>query len=318
MNAITESASIAEILTRCPSARHILDRHGLKGCGGEHGPSESLSFFAAVHQVDVKPLLRELNAEMESPSMRDYSYREALSDYIYRRFFKAGIAIALTVGVLWGAVNLLQIAYRGELLQPGLTPSIHAHAHAMIFGWVGLFVMGFAYQSFPRFKYTTLRKPALDNATLFLMLGGIAVRIGAELLQPARISFGLGALSAVAEMAAVGIFITIIVNTARRSMEPHNKYERFIFGAFFWFFVQAIFSDVFFFAKATAPSGMLAAVRRYFEDFYLAGLHDIQAPASIARGENQLASVVVLHNGAPSEEAEFGIAEVREDRGLAQ
>ena len=72
MNAITESASIAEMLTRCPSARHILDRHGLKGCGGEHGPSESLSFFAAVHQVDVKPLLRELNAEMESPSMRDY------------------------------------------------------------------------------------------------------------------------------------------------------------------------------------------------------------------------------------------------------
>ena len=37
-------------------------------------------------------------------------------------------------------------------------------------------------------------------------------------------------------------------------MEPRNPYESFIFGAFFWFLVQAIFSDVFFFAKATAVS----------------------------------------------------------------
>jgi hypothetical protein len=48
--------------------------------------------------------------------------------------------------VLWGAINLLQIAVSGSFLQLRLLPAIHAHAHAMVYGWVGLFVMGFAYQ----------------------------------------------------------------------------------------------------------------------------------------------------------------------------
>jgi hypothetical protein len=124
----------------------------------------------------------------------------------------------------------------------------------MIFGWVGLFVMGFAYQSFPRFKFTTLWRPDLANFTLILMLVGIGARIGAELLQPTPLGLGFGVLSAGSEFAGISLFVLIIVRTARQSMEPHNPYEKFIFGAFLWFLVQAIFSDVFFFAKATAAS----------------------------------------------------------------
>ena len=251
---INESTSVAEILKRCPTARRIFDRYGLKGCGAEHGPTEPLSFFAAVHQVDLQALLRDLRAEAENPSPEQYVYQESLADYIYRRFFKAGIAITLTVGVLWGAINLLEIALDKNLLQPRLVPSIHAHAHAMIFGWVGLFVMGFAYQSFPRFKFTTLWRPGLANLTFFLMLVGIGARMGAELLQPAPLGLGLGVLSAGVEFAAISLFVLIILRTARQSMEPPNAYERFIFSAFVWLLVQAIFSDVFFFAKATAAS----------------------------------------------------------------
>jgi len=251
---INESTSVAEILKRCPTARRIFDRYGLKGCGAEHGPTEPLSFFAAVHQVDLQALLRDLRAEAENPSPEQYVYQESLADYIYRRFFKAGIAITLTVGVLWGAINLLEIALDKDLLQPRLVPSIHAHAHAMIFGWVGLFVMGFAYQSFPRFKFTTLWRLGLANLTFFLMLVGIGARMGAELLQPAPLGLGLGVLSAGVEFAAISLFVLIILRTARQSMEPRSAYERFIFGAFFWFLVQAIFSAVFFFAKATAAS----------------------------------------------------------------
>jgi hypothetical protein len=79
--------------------------------------------------------------------------QETLPDFIYRRFFKAGVATVLSVGCLWGAVNLFEIGLKKSFLQLGLLPSIHAHAHAMIFGFVRLFVMGFAYQSFPRSKY---------------------------------------------------------------------------------------------------------------------------------------------------------------------
>ncbi len=62
----------------------------------------------------------------------------------YRRFFRAGIVIVLSVGCLWGAINLLEISRAQTFLQLGLLSSIHAHAHAMIFGFVGMFVMGFA------------------------------------------------------------------------------------------------------------------------------------------------------------------------------
>src|SRR3972149_11370449 len=78
--------------------------------------------------------------------------QETLPNHIYRRFFKAGILVVLTAGCTWGAVNLLEIGLAGRFLQMRLLPAIHAHAHAMVFGWGGLFVMGFAYQLFPRFK----------------------------------------------------------------------------------------------------------------------------------------------------------------------
>jgi hypothetical protein len=53
---------IPDLLARYPQARHVLDRYGLRGCGGRLGPVESLSFFAATHGVDEDQLLDELQA----------------------------------------------------------------------------------------------------------------------------------------------------------------------------------------------------------------------------------------------------------------
>jgi hypothetical protein len=75
MNTINENMSVAEVLKRCPNARRIFDRHGLKDCGGEHGPSESLSFFATVHQVNVDELIREINCEISNLSAKPYIYK---------------------------------------------------------------------------------------------------------------------------------------------------------------------------------------------------------------------------------------------------
>jgi NnrS protein len=256
MSEMTLSTSVEEIVRRHPSTRRVFDRHGLQGCGGENGPRESLDFFARVHQVDAQALLEELREEMAHPSPVPALYRASAADTIYRRFFKAGIAIVLSIGGLWGAVNLLDIALHKNFLLLNLVPAIHAHAHAMIFGWCGLFVMGFAYQSFPRFKHTTLWRPRLAVLTLYLMIAGILLRAAAELSvgHVPGPGLALGAAAAAAELAAIGLFILIIFRTARGSLEPHNPYEKFIFGALFWFFVSAVLSDIFFFAKATAAS----------------------------------------------------------------
>jgi len=257
---ITENTTVAEVVQAVPGARRVFDQHGLHGCGGAHGPTEPLSFFASVHQVDLKGLLEELNAEAQRPQER-HVYQETLEDYIYRRFFKAGIAIVLTVGALWGAVNLAQIALGKSFLQLHLVQSIHAHAHAMIFGWVGLFVMGFAYQSFPRFKNTKLWRPDLANLSFYLMVTGIVARMSAELLIHSELGLALGFFSGAVELISITLFLTVLYQTARKSLEPHNPYEKFIAGSFLWFFVQALLSDFFFFAKTTAV-GQQQLIRR--------------------------------------------------------
>ena len=299
MSKITGSTSIREILQRCPSARRIFDEHGLKGCGGENGPAEPLEFFASVHQADLEALLKDLNAEIENPSKDPYVYQESLADYIYRRFFKTAIAIVLSLGGMWGVISLLQISLRKNLLQPGLLPAIHAHAHAMIFGWVGLSVMGFAYQSFPRFKLTTLWKPHLANLTLYLMVGGILLRAAGDMLQHGTWALTLGAVSVTAEITAITLFMIIILKTARQSMSPHNPYETFIIAALSWFLIQAIFDGFFFFAEATAANLRQTIFRTALLD---APLRDVQLfgfAALIIAGVSQRFVPVVYGLGQP-------------------
>jgi hypothetical protein len=72
MDVISGETSVAETVKYCPGARRILDRYGRKGCGGEQGPSESLSFFATVHQINLDELIQEINREIESPSAQPY------------------------------------------------------------------------------------------------------------------------------------------------------------------------------------------------------------------------------------------------------
>ncbi|HKT13547.1 MAG TPA: NnrS family protein [Terriglobia bacterium] len=296
---IQASTNVAEIVRICPSARKIFDRHGLHGCGGEHGPAESLEFFARVHEVDLAALLEDLNAEVNTPRAEPYAFHETLADYIYRRFFKAGIAIVLSLGATWGVISLMQISLGKELLQPALMPAIHAHAHAMIFGWVGLFVMGFAYQSFPRFKNTTLWKPQLAGLTLYLMLFGILLRVTADLLQHGHWALGLGTISIAAEVTAIVLFMTIILKTSRQSIGPRNPYEAFILAAMVWFVAQAVFDGFFFFAEATAMTLPQTVFRTALLD---APLRDIQLfgfAALITAGVSQRFVPVVYGLGRP-------------------
>jgi len=58
---ISANSSVTEIVKAHPGTRRVFDEHGLRGCGGEHGPAESLAFFAAVHAVDLPRLLDELH-----------------------------------------------------------------------------------------------------------------------------------------------------------------------------------------------------------------------------------------------------------------
>ena len=52
-----ETVSLPDLLRAAPEVRPVLDRYGLRGCGGPDGPAESVGFFARAHDVPVGQLL---------------------------------------------------------------------------------------------------------------------------------------------------------------------------------------------------------------------------------------------------------------------
>lgn len=247
---------IPDLLRTMPQARPVLDRYGLRGCGGALGPHESLEFFARAHDVPLDRLLGEIgeavqSAEKQTPEPP--AFRESLADRIYRPFFRAGIAVALTLGAAWGVILLLRIALSGSFTTASLQ-EVNAHGHAQIFGWVGLFVMGFALQAFPRFKHTHLSHPRLAYATFWLMLVGLVCR---SVLQPLTNWWawaGVPAVAAsVAEVVAIALFVGIVVATLRSAERGLEHYDYYVLAALGWFFVQAVYETVYFAATLLAP-----------------------------------------------------------------
>jgi hypothetical protein len=228
---------IPELLRTAPQARVVLDRYGLRGCGGEQGPAETLDFFARAHDVPLPRLLEELGQVPDSPVAG--TVPEA-ADSIYRPFFKAGILLALTAGAVWGAYLLLRIGFSGSFHAAGLH-EVNAHGHAQIFGWVGLFVMGFAYQAFPRFKHTSLAHAPIAFLTLGLMLVGIVTRSICEPFAATVSWFGpLSIAAAALEVVAISLFAWVIMITWRRSGKKLAIHDWYVVCALGWFVAQSI------------------------------------------------------------------------------
>jgi hypothetical protein len=250
---ITATCTIRDLLVNFPNARSVLDRYGLRGCGGPEGPAESLGFFARAHDIELKTLLHELEQAIDRPEETSLPLVGTAADAIYRRFFKAGIAVTLTAGAVWGALLLVTIGLKRSFTAISIF-DINAHGHAQIFGWVGLFVMGFAYQAFPRFKHTSLWNPRLALLSFYLMLAGLILRVIGEPLHQYAPLFWLGLFGTLLELVAIGLFIGIIAETFRRSQKELAAYDYYIGAAFLWFFVQAVLDLFHLYTTTTAPT----------------------------------------------------------------
>jgi hypothetical protein len=241
---ITGEMFLPDVVERFPSTRAVLDRYGLKGCGGPQGPAEPISWFARLHGVPLDRLLRELNETAKHPDAMGVRAERSIADTIYRPFFVAGIATLLTLGCMWGAINLLTIGLTQNFSAIKYSWTL-AHGHAMVTGFVGFFIMGFAYQAFPRFKHTNLWKPKLAFTSLPLMAAGIILQTAAHLSVPSRASMPLEIVAASIQLAAVIIFALAIVKTARRAQKP-EAYDRFVYAALAWFVVSALANPIIF------------------------------------------------------------------------
>lgn len=234
-----ERTTLPEILRAYPHLRAILDRYGLEGRGGPEGPPETVAFFARAHGVEPDRLLAELRPAARAPRRKpetcagaqspagsqsgsESAYRAGRSDTIYRRFFLAGIVATLTAGSAWGAVLLLRLGQARSFSALGVH-DVNAHGHAQIFGWVGLFVMGFAYQAFPRFRHTRLAWPALAAASFWIMLLGLVLRTASEALgRPGGFPVW-GAAGGGLELLAIGLLVVIVGRTLSRAAPSRSS-----------------------------------------------------------------------------------------------
>lgn len=272
---ITRDMELPAILSRFPACRKVFDRYGLVGCGGPLGPQESLAFFARAHRVDEARLLAELNETARTSVLQPGSpeYTPGPGDVIYRRFFRAAILTMFTFGCVLGGINLAIMAASGQLASLDMRAITWAHAHAQIAGWVTFFVMGFAYQSIPRFKFTTLWQPLLASRSLFVMAAALTVRTLADVWigNPAWVL--AGKIAGAGELAVVMTFALILFKTIRKSPNPIEPYERFVFAALGWM-IAAFAFDWWIFAASATVSGYQGWV--HFISLYDAPWRDLQ------------------------------------------
>jgi hypothetical protein len=240
--AITADMFLPDMVTLHPATRAVLDQYGLHGCGGPQGPHEQIGWFARLHGVPIDQLLKELNQAATQSGSATAKFAPSLADTIYRPFFLAGLATVMTLGCVWGAINLLTVGLNQDFRAVSYS-WVLAHGHAMVFGFVGFFIMGFAYQAFPRFKHTTLWRPKLAFAALPLMVAGIIAQTVAHLMSPPSLKLEIVAASI--QCVSILIFAIAIVMTARRSKKAEN-YDRFVYAALGWFLLAAIANPVIF------------------------------------------------------------------------
>lgn len=233
---------IPDLLQEHPAARLVLDRHGLAGCGGPNGPHETLRFFARAHGIDEERLLLEIDEAIQRPEALAPPQAPSIADAIYRPFFVAAIAVALTAGATWGAWILWNIGFQGSFVEMSVH-TINAHGEAQIYGWVGLFIMGFAYQAFPRMWQSRLPAPRLALAAFLAMVVGILLRtIGLTTAGMWGLAVPVALAGGVLQIAASSVFAGQLYVAFQRSSRRFEPYIAFITAAVACFVLSTIYS----------------------------------------------------------------------------
>ncbi|HEU0168631.1 MAG TPA: NnrS family protein [Chloroflexota bacterium] len=159
----------------------------------------------------------------------------------YQYFLKASLLVAITVGWVLGMLELAAITFTGawrgvavHLISPAL---FQVHGQSQLVGWVGLFIMGIAYQVIPRQRRVAIHTPVLAWVVLALMLAGIALRAIAQPLAGRSALLGwLAVLSALLELGSLGAFMFGLIK-GKIMNDSIQGPERFSRAALQWFAV---------------------------------------------------------------------------------
>jgi uncharacterized protein involved in response to NO len=128
-------------------------------------------------------------------------------------------AIALTAGFGFGATLALYAGF-GWSVGDWWTPTLQAHGHVQVIGWLGLFIMGVSLFFVPRLSGVPLILPKLAGWAVGLLLTGAILRgIGQPALVFANVpSVRLGLpVSAILEAAGICVYLFLILSSVLRA-----------------------------------------------------------------------------------------------------
>ena len=157
---------------------------------------------------------------------------------IYPRFFLTGLGVTLTAGAGWGAWLLLRIAGAHDFTAPSIF-EINAHGQAQIYGWMGLFIMGFALQMFPAFWGVRLPSPRLARALLPLMALAVLVRTIGEARHTGLLA-NLAIVAAALQLAVVVTFVALLAVAASQKGARGRAADLYIGAGLAWFLLSTI------------------------------------------------------------------------------
>src|ERR1035437_1221560 len=193
-------------------------------------------------------------AAVERVHCREMVCVPAFLEVAYRWFFSAAILIVLTTGASWGGWILWQIGVAGKFTGVSVQ-AINAHGQAQIYGWMGLFIMGFGYHVLPRFWRGVLVAPRLAPVVLVLVSAGIFVRTaGMATLGIWSLAVPAAMAGCVLEVAAIVIFATQMVLTCRGGKTPLRPESGFLLAAMVWFVLMSLLDLVHTYTTMTAAT----------------------------------------------------------------
>lgn len=178
--------------------------------GGSRLPEQAISPAAA----------RLLSAPLPSAEGSKCTHGES-SKSLARVFVRTSLSIFLLFGASVGLISLMAVTHAFFSLPdvfswPAL---VQSHAHAQIFGFAAMFILGISYHVMPRFMGVSLRNVSCAWASYGLLLGGVILRC---LYQPFA-QYPAAAVTAILgsamEVAAVIAFLAVV----RATVREHKK-----------------------------------------------------------------------------------------------
>ncbi len=233
---IGPDTTVREAVERFPGIERIFAKYGLADWGGSGPPVEPVGLYARLHRVDPPLLLRDLieaarGGQAEAVELKVLDGRPGRASQPYAVGALAAGMLALIAGFPLG---ILVAIGGGRDIGLGVRWSalVQAHGHLQVMGWLGLFLVGVAFQVVPRFKQVPLRLPLFVRPAIFLIAGGLVARAVAQPYADGHLAAAAMLTSAVAEAMGVALFITSIAATlagARR-----KNYDWYLLAACFW------------------------------------------------------------------------------------